>query len=168
MKTLNMMLILFSVCAGVTGCMAIPIPHKVVPHGAIEGRVVDDRTGKPIEGICISVGQRLGRPEGVTDPNGRFVLEAKEEWRLWYAILLLPADPSLTDRVHLYSDSSAVRHGRSCKTSYRSLSVQVRSWPSSGHPWGTGQRNRELREDLGTLRMKRLPSIWWLHRQRAQ
>ncbi len=106
-------------------------------------------TGAPAPGILVTLGSYAHTT--VSDANGRFLFEPKEEWRLFWFFPLLPF-AALTCHDELgagYSGPDPVK--------YRRHSVEVNSCPETGLVGDRGERNRGLVDDLGIVRLKRFP-----------
>ena len=70
-----------------SGCV-IPYPHKRQQTFGVEGRVVDARTRKPIEGATVQADYRKSHKTVQTDAQGKFAIGSVERWH--YGILFSP------------------------------------------------------------------------------
>ena len=96
-----------------TGCLALPIPHDVVPTGHVYGRVVDAVSHQPIPAARVELAQQ----ERTNDAGGRFEFTPKPEWHLFFVAVLMPEEAGCMDDLDV------------AKEGYRSESVQVHNCP---------------------------------------
>jgi len=157
--------VLYGLILSVIACVPVPVPHTVLQHSNIRGRVVDDATGLPIKGIRIyldsdSYRYTLATPRvrAETGVDGVFSIEPKPEWRYLWILAFLPFERSgCSDRLELEGPSPASAREKS----YRTLQVQILSCPPSPLLLQDdgGRRNKALQDDLGVLRMKLFPVL---------
>ncbi len=140
------------------GCLLVPWPHRYVANSRIAGTVVDDETSAPLEGIHVHLGKKMREPRAVTGPDGRFAIEPEERWRIFIWVPLLPIDAAAPCTTPLILADPAQASGEAERV--RTLTIEAASCP---HPFFLGggvEENREIRDDLGTIRLKRIRPRW--------
>lgn len=133
------------------GCIALPIPHTVVEHGAIRGRVVDDETGRPIAGVKLFLDDDAA-PEAISDGDGHFEIAEHERWRLFWVVPLLPIHPDVRQFVHFNPPWPPPVDGR--RLAWRDTSLRLQSTAVTSIVGDRGESNRGIVEELGTIRLK--------------
>jgi hypothetical protein len=138
---------------GLTGCLAIPYPHKIVPYSHITGRIIDANTGAPVAGAIVGLSQ--GHASRETDSNGNFEFKPEEEWRLFFNLPLLPfefwwmcGDDLVIEGP--YEPGKEIR--------YRRQAIQVNSCPVPFFLAYSRRENLSIRGDLGDIPLRPLPA----------
>jgi hypothetical protein len=135
-------------------CVPLPIPHRATERGTIRGRVVDDATGRPLEGVRVSVGYARTKPDATTDADGRFEIPERERWRLFWVLPLVPFDPAWCREEIELRHPEPVTADSGELFAYRSTTLGVGSCPPSRIVGDRGEMNRGLEDDVGEIRMK--------------
>ena len=126
-------LLALAVAPVVAGCLALPIPHRVVPTGHVYGRVVDAVTHQPVPGARVE----LAEQERTTGAEGRFEFAPHPEWHFVYVVILEPEELTCMDNLDL------------SKPGYRIESVRVKNCPII---LGDGNTtNAKITEDVGDI-----------------
>ena len=114
----------------------------------MSGRVVDEETGAPIEGVVVSLdGPNSSKILAVTGPSGELRVEPVDEWRLFFVVPLLP--------IEVFPAPRAIWFRAPGDRRYRVQSIAAAF--CTPRPW-LADRNEEARrinDDLGTIRLKR-------------
>jgi hypothetical protein len=123
----------FPAATVVTGCLALPIPHHVVPTGHVYGRIVDGVTHQPVAGARLE----LAEQERTTGAEGRFEFTPNSEWHFVYMVILEPEELNCMDNLDL------------TKQGYRIESVRVKNCPLT---LGDGDtKNATIADDVGDI-----------------
>ncbi len=123
----------FMMCVSAAGCLALPIPHRVVPTGHVYGRVLDGVSHQPIASAQLVLAQQ----ERTTGADGRFEFTPQPEWHLIFVAVLLPEQAFCRDELSI------------SKPGYREEQVLVNNCPII---LGDGDtHNQTITEDVGDI-----------------
>lgn len=138
-----------------SGCIAIPYPHKVVPHSHITGRTVDAETGEPLPDMIVSL-TSTPRIRRVTNADGFFEFAPQAEWRYFCIVWLLPVDFFyIRDSLEI-----APTYGRySDPHRWYTILVEVNSHAVPPIWAFSRPENLELHDHLGDIPIPRIPQI---------
>ena len=110
---------------GLTGCVALPIPHTTQSSPKISGRALDSRTRRPVAGASVQLAN-LPKIATTTGSDGRFTLDATRNFHLiWYANPSFVMHFPYADARYYWSGSLRITHD-----GYKPVSLKaVKDWP---------------------------------------
>ena len=90
-----------------TGCIALPIPHRYTAAPEVRGRLLSAKAAHSPTILQYEIWQSPGWPQrGVTTTyaGGWFVIPEKREWSFLFLIPLAPMDPIWSAEIRLHDD----------------------------------------------------------------